>query len=143
MLSQRINKCAFGIYITEDPQQRARYLEEMTKAVNSWDISQKSLQYGNADMGLPGRNSDKVKELFAKNQQKHNIILAAARSIMASETGKTNNQGILKKEIQTIAQNEGDFLKGMNEIVFQYDREARAKVEVVRKFELCLMVVRY
>ena len=141
MLSQRINKCAFGIYITEDLQQRARYLEEMTKAVDSWDISQKGLQYGNADMGLPGRNSDKVKELFAKIQQKHNIILAAARSIMASETGKTNNQEILKKEIQTIAQNEGDFLKGMNEIVFQYDREARAKVEVVRKFELCLMVV--
>jgi len=141
MLSQRINKCAFGIYITEDPVKRTHYLAEMTKAVKLWEISQKGLQYGNAQMGLPGKNSDKVKELFAQIQPEHNIMLKAASSILALEAGKTVNYQPLKKEIRLITDNEVDFLKGMDEIVFQYDREAKTKVEFIRKIEIWLMAI--
>jgi PAS domain S-box-containing protein len=141
MLSQRINKCAFGIYMTEDPVKRAHYRAEMKEVVELWEVSQRGLKYGNAGMGLPGDNSEKVKELFAKIQQKHNIIISAARSILILETDKPVNNRLLKKEIQIITNNEGDFLDGMDQIVFQYDREAKAKVERVRRIEIGLMAI--
>jgi PAS domain S-box-containing protein len=143
MLGQRINKCAFGLYMTEDPANRVRYRVEMAESLKLWEKSQRGLQNGNAEMGLPGNNSDKVKELFARIQPKFNLIVRATTLVLAQESGKGVDRSLLKNEIQAISHNEDGFLKGMDKIVFQYDREARAKVELVRKIELCLMAITF
>ena len=141
MLSQRITKCVLGMYITEDPAKRADLLAKLIKATDLWEVSHKGLQHGDAELGLPGNNSAEIKELFARIQERYLIILNAARSIAALTTEKTPDKGRIKKEIQIITDNEGEFLKGMDTIVFQYDSEAKTKVKMVKHVEIWLAII--
>jgi PAS domain S-box-containing protein len=141
MLSQRITKCVLGMYITEDPAKKAPYLEKLIKSTELWEVSHKGLQHGNAEMGLPGRNSPEIRELFARIQDRHLKILKAAKSIAALAADKNADKDLIKKEIQVITENEGEFLKGMDTIVFQYDNEAKAKVKLVKHVEITLAII--
>lgn len=141
MLSQRITKCVLGMFITEDPAKKADYLAKLTKATELWEISHKGLQYGNAGMGLPGNNSEKISKLFARIQGSHLKILEAAKAIAALERDQKADRGLVKKEIGKITDSEGEFLNGMDTIVFQYDTEAKAKVELVKHIEIFLSII--
>jgi PAS domain S-box-containing protein len=141
MLSQRINKCAFGIYLADDPSERAEYRAEMVKSVALWEISHKGLQDGNAGMGLPGNNSRTITELFGKIQDRFSIILNAAKSIAVLAADESPDRNLIRLELQKIIRNEGNFLEGMDTIVFQYDREAKAKVRLVKNIEIYLMFI--
>lgn len=55
MLSQRINKCAFGFNQAKDESERAHYLDELKISVALWERSQNGLLYGDKELGLPGR----------------------------------------------------------------------------------------
>ncbi len=141
MLSQRITKCVLGLYITDDPAKKADLLAKLISATELWEVSHKGLQHGDAQMGLPGRNSPEIKALFARIQARHLIMLDAARSIAALEAGNKPDKDLMRGEIQKITDNEGEFLKGMDTIVFQYDSEAKSKVETVKHIEICLAVI--
>src|SRR2546425_10847330 len=64
MLSQKISKAALILEINTDPTERQAHTEELQKAVTLWQSSHFGLQHGNAALGLPGNNSDEVKQLF-------------------------------------------------------------------------------
>ncbi|MRR33311.1 response regulator [bacterium] len=141
MLSQRINKCAFGICLAQDASERAGYRAEMAKSVALWEISHKGLQDGNAGMGLPGNNSNTIKDLFGTIQGRFSTILNAAKTMTVLAAGESPNRNLIKSELQKIIGNEGYFLEGMDTIVFQYDREAKAKVKLVKHIEVFLMFI--
>ncbi len=141
MLSQRISKCAFGILLTDDPIIRYHYVADMMKSIELWETSQKGLQYGNAEIGLPGNNSDKVKMLFAEIEHKKNIIIKAANNVIALTVERPVDYELLKENIQIISYNGDYFLEGMDKIVSQYDREAKGHIELVERIEICLMAI--
>jgi len=141
MLSQRITKCVLGLYITDDPAKKADLLAKLIKAIELWEVSHRGLQRGDAEMGLPGDNSPEIKALFSRIQKKHLIILDAAKSIAALEADKTSDKNMIRREIQRITDNEGEFLKGMDTIVFQYDSEAKTKVRMVKHIEMGLAII--
>jgi hypothetical protein len=133
MLSQRITKCAYGIFISGNPGQRADYLAELVKSIDLWEKSHQGLQHGNAEMGLPGNNSGKIIGLFKKIQDRHSIILQAAKTIAFLASDGEPDSNLVRDEIRKITGNEGGFLSGMDTIVFQYDSEAKAKVKLVKQ----------
>lgn len=85
-------------------------------------------------MGLPGRNSNAVVELFGQLQPHHDAIVLAAWAILSPTEAPRPCW-----RIHDIRDHEADFLKAMNDITFQYDREANAKVAFARWLEIGLM----
>jgi diguanylate cyclase (GGDEF)-like protein len=137
MLSQRINKCAFGFNQAKDDTERTHYLEELKYSVALWERSHKGLLYGDKELGLPGRNSDTVIALFSQVDFFYQEILKAAKGIIdqgdKNELGITYNLGVIKG-------NEQSFLKLMDAIVFQYNDEAKNKILLIRTTEIILML---
>ncbi|MFT6986068.1 MAG: diguanylate cyclase (GGDEF)-like protein/PAS domain S-box-containing protein [Psychromonas sp.] len=135
MLSQKITKLSYYISTAESEAQASRYRIELKDAADLWEYSHLGLIHGNKDLKLPGDNSRKIIALFNGIQSNYETILNAA-AIISSSFEITE----LRQNAYSIAQHEADFLKGMNEIVFQYDREANAKVTSAKWLEISLMI---
>ncbi|SFM96176.1 PAS domain S-box-containing protein/diguanylate cyclase (GGDEF) domain-containing protein [Formivibrio citricus] len=135
MLSQRINKCALGINTAENETIRQHYRDELQLSIKLWASSHKGLQFGDAALGLPGNNSSKIKALFASIEANHQAILSAATQI-AKQVDKT----AFPEEIAQIRDNEKTFLKGMDEIVFLYDQEAKDRINVIKHVEIGILL---
>ena len=137
MLSQKITKTIYYILSAQSADAASLYRKELDEAVNLWERSQVGLLKGDLEMGLPGNNSQAVITLFSSIEPHHAAIVAAARAILSS-TGSTE---ALDRSILTIKDHEAPFLKGMNDIVFRYDEEAKAKVDLAKWIEIALLCI--
>lgn len=143
MLSQRINKAAFGLYISNDVVNQKRYLEELAFSLDLWTRSHVGLQKGNQELGLPGKNSDAVKRMFQAIDPQHKAIIVAAGEIQKLAASPAYDKQALLEKIKTIQDNEADFLKGMDAIVFQYDAESKEKIKKIKMIEIALLIVTF
>lgn len=141
MLSQRINKAAFGLYITQSSSETKRYIDELKLVVPLWEKSHKGLQRGDKDLGLPGKNSKRITVMFAAIQHEHDLILSEAKEIISYINQTHINPTLLRSYLYTIQDHEQAFLKGMDAIVFQYDAESKQKIARVEWMELGILVV--
>jgi len=140
MLSQKISKAALIIEYTTDSAVRKAHTGELRQAVALWESSQQGLQQGNAQQGLPGNNSDAVKNLFSVIEPNYQAMLSAANGILSVvDNGQSGvNQHVIEPFVQAILAQEAGFLVGMNQIVSQYQTEAEARVATLRTTELIL-----
>jgi diguanylate cyclase (GGDEF)-like protein len=136
MLSQRISKCSFGLSLAKDDMERVNYLEELKISVDLWELSHNGLQYGNKELGLPGRNSDTVILLFLEADSFYKKILKASKDIIVQADKK---QLDINYNLEILKENEQSFLKLMDAIVFQYNKEAKKTVLVIQITEVILM----
>lgn len=134
MLSQKITKLAFYV---ANADQAPTAIQELDDALNLWQRSHEGLLHGDRSMGLPGKNSEHVMELFGRIQPHYEAIVATARTIVSSP----GDTAALVQSMRSLRQHESEFLNGMNDIVFRYDYEANAKVEFSRWLEIGLMTV--
>lgn len=143
MLSQRISKDAYGIFISEDEKTRLTYIEELKKSTDLWKESQLDLKNGDKDKGLPGDNSKKVIQLFSEIEGAHQAMLRASYEIIDIVQRGSYDKEQLWNRIKTIKDNEPLFLNGMDAIVFQYDTESKDKINFIRKIEALLLLLTF
>jgi diguanylate cyclase (GGDEF)-like protein len=139
MLSQKITKTIYQLPFAETEIEKHKMLSSLEESVALWEKTHKGLQFGDQELQLPGNNPNTIQTLFDAIQQEHESMLAAAKKII--EIGE-NDQGyemLMKTLRNTIRDNETDFLKGMDEIVFSYDDLARIKVEKILRIERILL----
>lgn len=137
MLSQKITKTAFYVGGATDADSAAAYRDQIGQAAALWERSHLGLQHGDAELGLPGRNSGEVSTLFRSIEPYHQAMLSAAKSLLAA-----SGQGRpIAQYLEALRENEPFFLEGMDEIVFRYDQEAKHKVALARWLELGLMII--
>lgn len=137
MLSQRINKCIFGALYAGTVEENKKYMDELADSALLWERSHNGLQYGDRDLGIPGKNSAKVMMLFSEADTYYQKILTATKAILS---GGGENKEVMFSHLQVIKDNEQSFLKLMDDIVFQYDAEAKSKIFVIRTVEIILML---
>lgn len=140
MLSQRINKCVFGLDQALDNTERLYYLDELKTSVSLWERSNNGLLYGDPDLGLKGNNSDTIKSLFSNLDPYYQDILHATKDIILKSE---KNDWDISDNLAIIKDNEQSFLKIMDEIVFQYDDESKNKIFMIRITELILMFLTF
>lgn len=141
MLSQKISKCALLLGSPMGIDKREEGLEELEIALAEWTDSHEMLQ-GNSDLAVGGGPSQAVSVLFSSVQASHSQIKRASESLiqkLRADIGLPYDS--LAGEIQTISLHEGDFLQGMDRIVFQFEQEARSKVGHLHNIELFLMAI--
>lgn len=146
MLSQKISKAALALQVesAESERNQAEFnrqqqrLQELQAAVSLWSSSHNGLINGDPDLQLPGDNSAQITAMFADIDSEYQTILSAAQSIL--DTGLNETSQMLPS-ISTILANEDDFLLKMDEIVFQYDAEANAKIRQLRWIQWSILAV--
>ena len=143
MLSQRINKDVFGLYISSDAIDQKRYLDELSNSLDLWEKSHEGLRNGDAELGLPGNNSQKITEMFQSIDDEYKQIVKAAGSIQRSASVPNYDREALLGQIHIIQDNEADFLKGMDAIVFQYDTESKQKIAFIKLTEIIILLVTF
>jgi signal transduction histidine kinase len=139
MLSQRISKDVFAI-TSGASQNPTFYLEQLESSLQVWQRAHIGLQQGDAELGLPGNNSPEVAELFRQLEPYFDGMFNASTCALQIIKGENPSprcpdRGMPRLE-QVILENEAQFLPLMDEIVFQYDKEADARLESLRLLEL-------
>lgn len=143
MLSQRINKAVFGLYISPESHNQARYLKELETSLNLWERSHRGLLNGDKELGLPGKNSETIIDMFQGISGQHQAMVDAAASIRRLASQPAYDREELLPFIHIIQANEADFLKGMDAIVFQYDAESKQKIAFIKMVEIVILGVTF
>lgn len=142
MLSQKISKSALLLAVPSVPTDKKELLLELEVSLQEWLNAHQALQAGDDSLGISGQNSEKIQHLFSQIETHHQNIAGAATRIIRLLKQDLQSPGPgIQEEIRTIIRHEPAFLEGMDRIVFQYDREAKAKVTNLGNVSLLLMVL--
>lgn len=131
MLSQELSKSVLYFEKSESIKDREMLTDEITRILSEWEKGHNGLRFGNEDLGVPGENSNKINELFSEIDPSFNAVLNATQSLLKINENQLGGSRLIFPDslLEKIRENELKFLRGMEIIVFQYDKEARAKVE--------------
>lgn len=143
MLSQKITKAALKYQNAKDLETYNQAKSELVSSANLWSLSHHALQYGNEDMNLTFiENSIKVSLLFEQIEPLFETIKSAVDKLAAfnfRDLNEGSSVSTIDQQIKKITDNEAQFLKLMNDITFQYDKEASMKVEKLSRSEYYLL----
>lgn len=128
-LSQKISKSILAFQSTNSPSKRQSYFQEFEMAVELWSRSHQGLKKGSDELGIPNKNSERVKELFAEIDADYQEILQAANTILSLNPNTTEPEQFTPL-VNRILAHEADFFNGMDAIVSQYDQEAQDRVKL-------------
>ncbi|GGA53769.1 ATP-binding protein [Okeania sp. KiyG1] len=140
MLSQKLSKTALAIQYSSNSKVRKQRQQELENVVQVFQTSHEGLQKGDSDLELPSnKNSPKVKQMFAEIEEYYQAIVNAAQGLLVTINSESP-QANASPFVETILKNEALFLPLMNQIVFQYDTEARQKIQQARRIENLLLI---
>jgi len=139
--SQLIAKTALLLTQRPDLADQSPQLEELKRVLADWEDHQDQLQTGNLrDISATYVNSDTVRAMFVDIEPHFRAIQQNAHSVLKWMEKPEDSTGI-DLAVRNIFAHELIFLHKMNQIVFQYDKEAKEKVTRLRRIELWLMAL--
>jgi len=140
MLSQNISKQSLLLEKIDAKTGRKNFYKDFKETVYLWKTSQEGLLYGNDSMHLPGKNSRVIEEMFDENAIYYVKMIGSCETILSKlEKDMETDLSELQPFINTILENEHNFLASMDAIVFRYDAEASHKVKKLRITEYILL----
>ncbi len=136
MLSQKISKCVLLLADTSYISNDRSTLTELEEALEEWKEVHHLLQWGDNSLGEKNQNSKKITELFSLIQQDYEIIVKASEEIirlLKNDINIPKNQVL--KGAEVVISQEASFLKKMDQIVYQFDNEAKTRVMNLKNIE--------
>ena len=143
-MSQQISKVVLLIYADVPHIHSENKIDHLERLLINWKKNHQGLQYGNNEFNLNFKNSDKIKSMFLSLDIYFYKIYSAANTIIQLKKNSVNNLSKDKQVaecVQQIMANEKIFLVSMDNIVQQYDSEAKAKVLFLRRVEIILFIL--
>lgn len=141
MLSQKITKCVFGLTIEKNSLDRELYLKELKESLQLWEKSHNGLINGDDSLGVPGKNSEEILELFEKLDKSFTEIKKNIDELIQLTQNSSSNNDQLELLLKNIRKNEQEFLPLMDQIVFQYDLEANKKIQFTKNISIYLGII--
>jgi nitrate/nitrite-specific signal transduction histidine kinase len=133
MLSQKISKVAAELSKPQETENRNALERELEEAITLFENSQEALQFGDENLGIEAKYSRKILAMYDAIEPKHKLIVNAGKSII-DEQQETES-------IQTILDNEQEFLFEMNKIVFAHDSESQQKIDLNKIYILISQLI--
>lgn len=138
--SQLIAKSVLVLTQRPDLADKNVHLAELKKVLHDWEDHHDQLKTGNLrDIKTTSANSDTVQAMFTDIEPHFQAIAQNAHAIIAQLEVPTQKT-LLDVHLRAIFAHELVFLQKMNQIVFQYDQEAKAKVTSLSRIEGWLLV---
>ena len=143
MLSQRLTKCVLALERKNRPEEeRAGRTKELAESLAAWKQAHLGLQYGDASLGLPRReNSPQVTVLFARMEPFHAAMVKALEGVLQGGEGAGLDPAVLRATADVMLVNEPRFLSLMDQITFQFDKEAKERIVSMQSLETLFLVV--
>ncbi|OJJ14744.1 histidine kinase [marine bacterium AO1-C] len=141
MLSQQISKNVLKINTELFKDSIQKIQRELTGALQLWKTSHQGLLQGDQTLGLKGQNSLIVNQMFRQIQPHYQAMVAHTDTILYYLKKPVYAQAELRPHINKVLFHEGVFLQQMDQIVFQYDEEARTKVISLKQTEIALLII--
>jgi len=138
MLSQKISKVAQEVRNPLDAHTAEDLARILAADLALWRRSHNGLLHGDEELGLSGRNSAAVSRLFGELQPYFDEMSTAAGQLVTALEANGLPNAAVERHAATILQYEDRFLRKMDQIVFTYDREAKARVTSLRRIEIAL-----
>jgi two-component system, NarL family, sensor histidine kinase DegS len=139
--SQWIVKMSLLLYHDMDHKHFPDKIATLKRLLGEWKRGHVGLQHGDKDLNLPGHNSDEVTAMFKELDPYFQRIFNSAHKIIDFKEGRISDSKELHEAMGTIIDNESLFLTKMDQIVFQYDREAKEKVATLSRLEYVLLFI--
>lgn len=147
MLSQKITKASLALRSSKSEIDFNSAKEELTIALALWTNAQKDLQYGSSEIDTEKMNAsealmllyEEITPYFSKMSDAANLLIEA-NFIDMNDTVKATS---LDHQVEIIKSNEAAFLKLMNKITFEYDKQASEKIETLSTVEFYLMGITF
>ncbi|MCP2728112.1 response regulator [Limnofasciculus baicalensis] len=143
MLSQKLTKASLAIQYSKSARERQIRLNELQEVINLWQSSHQGLQQGDAKLGLRGNNTPEVTRMFAQIDIHYQSIYKATKGLLSlppQQLLSLQNTNI-SPLVEEILAHEGSFLQGMDRIVFQYDKEAKNRVEETKVIGIVILAI--
>lgn len=142
MLSQKITKICLLFERDTAFEARKTLYSELKSTLQVWTHTHAALRYGNKELGLPKWESTSIDSMYNKlNEPYKKLAFHANQILKLFEDHKSSNKFLLKQNIDAVLVNGPQFLEGMDQIVFRYDAESRAKVNNLINVEQLLLII--
>jgi signal transduction histidine kinase len=139
--SQWIVKMSLLLYNDMEHKHFPNKIEVLEKLLAEWKREHEGLQHGDEGLQLPGKNSEKILSMFKDLDPYFQNVYKSASHIIEYKKGHRLDTPEVQEAIKTLLDNEFIFLTKMDQIVFQYDLEAREKVATLSKLEYILLAI--
>jgi two-component system, NarL family, sensor histidine kinase DegS len=139
--SQWIVKMSLLLYTDLDHQHFPDKINTLEKLLTQWKQGHYGLQNGDSVLRLPGGNSARITEMFKALDPYFQQVYNSANAIIAYKKKEVADTAGMRRAVQDLLDNETIFLTKMDDIVFQYDQEARQKVSMLSKLEFILLLI--
>ncbi len=138
MLSQKIAKEALLISYPEKNKSKNESIQELETTLELWRESHEVLIQYNESQGKTLNDSTEIQKMFAVLEPYFQTMYQSGSKILDLLKEDILDQEKLKPYINAVIINEPHFLKQMDAIVFQYDKEAKQKVSRLKRIEYLL-----
>lgn len=138
MLSQKITKQALLLMQTKDSIAFKEEQISLREAINQWHSAHITLQLGTEEADSIPKPSSKIKKLLDNITPIEQLIFTAGFGL--SNTTVSFPQRTKEIWLNQILQNEGVYLRLMDEIVLEYEKESNQKMSHLAFIERVLMI---
>jgi len=139
--SQWIVKTALLLYADIDRGGDKEKANALTEQLAQWKTAHYGLQRGSDDLDLPGSNSETIINMFKDMEPYFVSLHNGARRIINHKKGNLTDTTGLRQSVIELLADEKVFLQKMDDIVFQYDKEAKEKVATLSRLEYILLSI--
>ena len=137
--SQWIVKMSMLLYTDMDHKHFPDKIQTLEKLLEQWKRGHYGLQHGDAELNLPGKNSEQVVTMFKDLEPYFLMVHKSASEIIDYKKRNLSDHALLQSSLKNLLDNETVFLEKMDRIVYQYDFEAHQKVAMLSKLEYILL----
>ncbi|WP_026888550.1 GGDEF domain-containing protein [Clostridium beijerinckii] len=141
MLSQKISKDVYAICLSDNKEMKDLYIDELASALEIWKKSNTDLQRGNIEEGISKISNKKIEDMFLIIKEPYEAMINSSLEIIYMAKSSNYNKSEFLSKMQIIQDNEKVFLKGMDDIVFQYDLDAKEKILMIKNIEIILLAI--
>ena len=137
-LSQKLTKEILILNFVTDSNNIDAGIDKINEIKRLWKFNHFALEMGNDSLGFPKEKSKELNNLYLGIKPNFNTIISASSSFLDNKMNRINeeeNQVL----VDTILKNSAVFLDKMDQIVGQYDIEAREKVTLQSKTEYLIL----
>lgn len=136
--SQKLVKEALLLVSYEDSD-RQYILSEFKKTLQSWQTFHLGLQAGIDSLGVNSAPDRVLASLFEQAAPHYRAMSAASETLLQQMApGNSEDLGGAAGELEVLLSHEREFLKAMDSIVNEYDRQSHEKLKKLRLMELLL-----
>lgn len=138
MLSQKLGKEALLLSLYQSDFERRALEDTLLATKTSWETAHNALLSGDEKLGIAPGNSPEISKMFEGIQPHFENIVANTNSLIQYSRENSRDSVAFQTSVNTILSSSREFLSKMEEIVNQYDFEAKEKVESLKQLELII-----